>query len=112
MNSNNFLLVITALNLILLMLTLYFLSNAMKTYGGKIGQSLNIIGLGIFGISIKETFSFMQTIFGYDFFAFLTGINIYNSLIQYTMNAVIFSLFAYGFYRLGNIFKVKSKDKE
>ena|SRR3972149_4889441 len=98
-------LVITALGLVFLLLTLYFLSNVMRIYGGKIGQSLNFIGLGIFGVALKEVISFMKIIFDYDVFGSLIKNEVITLSFQYVLNLLIFIFFAYGFYKMSNILK-------
>ena len=102
---DNVFIVITALGLVFLLLTLYFLSNVMKIYGGKIGQSLNYVGLGIFGVAIKEVISFMKIIFDYDVFGSLIKSEVVTLSFQYSINLLIFVFFAYGFYKMSSILK-------
>lgn len=98
--------IITSFSLIFLLLTLYFLSRSLKTFGGKIGNSLNFIGLGIFGIALKELFIFLEIFFN------LNTLIAKEEAAQNTVSLVVFIFFAYGFYSLGKILGIgKTKEK-
>jgi len=94
--------------IILLVFTLYFLTSAINIYGGKIGKSLNIIGLGIFGLALKELSYFISTVSDY---TFLEKFYSNKSLVQtsnYILNIIIFALLTYGFYEMSKVFETKN----
>ncbi|PIZ00538.1 hypothetical protein COY62_02040, partial [bacterium (Candidatus Howlettbacteria) CG_4_10_14_0_8_um_filter_40_9] len=65
-------LIINGLSLFVLVLTLYFMSKTMELYGGRVGKSLNYVGLGIFVLSLREILVFVNNIFDYDIVLELT----------------------------------------
>lgn len=106
---SNLRIIIVALGLLSLVLTLYFLSKTMELYGGKIGQSLNFIGFGIFAIAVNETLSFVKVIFDYDILGLIIKNADVMTAVQYGLNLLAFTFFAYGFYTLSNAININKK---
>lgn len=103
--------VLPGIGIILLVLTLYFVSASIKTYGGKIGHSLNIIGIGMFVVAIKELFYFSSLVAYGSYLTDLLSNASFVHTFNYTTNIVIFAFFSYGFYSMTKVFENNSKKK-
>lgn len=102
-------LILNGLSLFVLVLTLYFMSKTMELYGGRVGKSLNYVGLGIFVLSLKEILVFVNNIFDYDILFELSGsvdLSIYTASIS---KLLVFSLFACGFYQMSRVIESGKK---
>lgn len=110
--QGDFISLLPGISIILLVVTLYFVSSATKIYGGKIGHSLNMIGIGIFVIALKELFYFSSLV-AYDSSLkdLLSDASFIYSL-NYITNIVIFMLFSYGFYSMTRVFKSPINNKK
>ena len=99
----NIFLILSSLNLLALILTMFFLSKTMKTYGGKIGKGLNLIGLGVFGIAVQQIFTFLQVMFALDVLGeIFTNQTVYELFFP-VLNLLVFILLAYGFYVMSSV---------
>ena len=104
--------ILPGISIILLVITLYFVSTSIKTYGGKIGHSLNIIGIGIFVVAIKEIFYFSSLVAQDSFLNDLLLNASFVYTLNYTSNILIFALLSYGYYSMTTIFKGSNNKKK
>lgn len=102
-------LIINGLSLFVLVLTLYFMSKTMELYGGRVGKSLNYIGLGIFVLSLKEILVFVNNIFDYDILFELSGSTNFSIYTASISKLLVFSLFACGFYQMSRVIESGQK---
>lgn len=105
--SNLTVMAVISLGLIMLLITLYYLSKSLRIYGGKIGKGLDAISVGIFIVSLKEIVQFIKIFFDYNIMQFLIRSDIAEFIFQNGTNLLVFTLFAYGFYGLSGIMEKK-----
>lgn len=99
--------VINGLSLLVLVLTMYFMSKTMELYGGRVGKSLNYVGLGIFVLSVREILVFVNNIFDYDIVLELSQSTTVSMYSAWSSKLLVFTLFAYGFYQMSKVIENK-----
>lgn len=112
MVKDDFLSTLPGFSIILLVVTLYFVAAAIRTYGGKIGHSLNIIGVGIFFVALKELLYFSSIVDHESFLHDLYTNSTFMQTFNYTTNIIIFALLSYGFYSMTKVFNTNTSPKK
>lgn len=105
--KRSFAMILVFSGLILLLLTMQYLSRVLKLFGGKIGKSMNILAIGVFIIALKEILAFVNIFFDYNIVELFAKSEIAKLIFQSGTNFLVFAFFAYGFYGLSKIIEKK-----